>query len=225
MTLLPGVRFAVAPNFHLDIDWAGRVSIGASVVRTAGRPVACPPWRSASAEEVAALVLDPTQPGARDELPNCLCLFAVPAHLRSAFWDLLAQAREHGAVSPDGFSAFAADVASFLAFKQLPVPAGAVFELVVSGPGQEALLAGSPLWGLINLGEDAAWLVCLNVPADDSAAPHSLSVRLQLQPGEGARIPAGMPLGSDGLQREQPEVWLLIRLPGGTPGKLSDFMP
>jgi hypothetical protein len=225
MTLLPGVRFAVAPNFHLDIDWPGRLSVGASVERTAGGPVACPPWRPASAEELAALVLDPTQPGARDELPNCLCLFVVPAHLRSAFWDLLAQAQEDGAISPFGFNAFAADVASFLAFKQLPVPAGAVFELVVSRPGQTADLANSPLWGLINLGEDAASLACLNVPAGDTASPDSLPVRLQLQPGEGVRIPAGMPLASDGLQREQPEVWLLMRLPGGTPTDRPGSMP
>jgi hypothetical protein len=213
MTLPPGVRFAVAPNFHLDIDWPGRLSVGASVERTAGGPVPCPPWRPASAEEVTALVPDPTRPGAREELPGCLCLFVVPAHLRSAFWDLLVQAQEEGAISPTGFNAFAADVASFLAFKQLPVPAGAVFELVVSRPGKAALPADSPLWSLINLGEDAASLVCLNVAVGDTAAPESLPVRLQLQPGEGVRVPAGTLLGSDGLQREQPEVWLLIRWP------------
>ena len=134
MTLLPGVRFVVAPYFHLDIDWPARLSLGAGVESTAQGPVARSPWRPASAEELAALVPDPTRI-TREELPGCLCLFVVPAHLRSAFWDLLARAPEPGAVPAEGFGAFAAETARFLAFKQLPVPAGAVFDLVVARPG------------------------------------------------------------------------------------------
>src|SRR5262249_13727234 len=163
--------------------------------------------------ELAALVLDPTRPGAREELPGCVCLFVVPAHLRSGFWDLLAQAREQGANFADGFSAFAVEVANFLAFKQLPLPAGAVFELVVNRPGQPAPLAASPPWGLINLGEDAASVVVLDAPAGDGPAAEYPPVRLQLGPGEGARIPAGLLLGGGRAEGEQPEVLLLIRLP------------
>ena len=215
MTLLPGVRFAVAPYFHLDIDWPARLSLGASVELTDQGPVALPPWRPPSAAELVVLVLDPTRPGAREELPGCLCLFVVPAHLRSAFWDVLAQAQANGEVPPDGFSAFAAEVARFLAFKQLPLPVGAVFELVVNRPGPTAPLAASSLWGLINLGEDAASVVFLKVPAGDRPAPGSAPVRFQLEPGEGARAPAGLLLGSVRLGREQSELLLLIRLPGG----------
>jgi hypothetical protein len=220
MTPLPGFRFVVAPNFHLDLDWPARLSLGTGVERTAQGPGARPPWRPAVADELAALVLDPTRPGAREELTGCLCLFVVPAHLRSGFWDLLAQARENGANFADGFSAFAAEVASFLAFKQMPLPAGAVFELVVNRPGQAAPLAASPLWGLINLGEDAASVVVLDAPSGDRPAPEHPPVRLRLEPGEGARIPAGLLLGGARAEGDQPEVLLLVRWPEGV-GKVA----
>jgi hypothetical protein len=215
MTIPPRFRFVVAPYFHLDIDWPGRLSLGTSVEPTAQGPVARPPWRPASADDLATLVLDPTRPGAREELPGCLCLFVVPVHLRSTFWDLLAQAQENGEISLDGFGAFTAEVARFLAFKELPLPAGAVFELVLNRAGQPPSLPASSLWGLINLGEDAASVVVLNVPGHDGGCLDYPPVRFQFQPGEGARIPAGVLLGSDGLDREQPEVLLLIGLPGG----------
>jgi hypothetical protein len=175
--------------------------------------VARPPFRPASADDVAALVFDPTQAVRREEVTGCLCLFVVPMHLRSAFWNLLVQAQEHGAISPDGFNAFAAEVARFLAFKELPLPGGAVFELVAHAPGQAAPLTATCLWGLINLGETAPSLVFFNMPGRDDVAPDYAPVRLQLEPGEGVRIPAEVLLGSDGLDQEQPDVLLLIRMP------------
>jgi len=214
MTPLPGVRIVAAPYFHLDIDWPARLSLGAGVESTAQGPVARPPWRPASADELAVLLLDPTGTTARAELPGCLCLLVLPAHLRAAFWDLLARAPESGTVPAEGFGAFAAETARFLAFKQLPVPAGAVFDLVVTQPGPATPLAAAPLWGLINLGEDATSVVFLNVPADEIPAADHPPVRLQLGPGEGVRIPAGILLGTDGCQRDQPDVLLLVRLPG-----------
>jgi hypothetical protein len=213
MTPPPGIHFAVAPYFHIDIDWPGRLSLAAGVELTGEGPVTRPPWRPAGADELAALVLDPTQPGAREELPRCVCLFAVPAHLRAAFWDVVARGEEQGQIPADDFSAFADEVARFLAFKQMPLPVGAVFELLVSRPGQTAAPATSSGWGLINLGEEAVSVVFLSPPARDGSAPDHPPVRLQLAPGEGARIPAGLLLGSDDQEREQAEVLLLIRLP------------
>jgi hypothetical protein len=213
MTPLAGFRFVVAPHFHLDVDWPGRLSLAASVELTAQEPMVRPPWRTVQTDELAMLLLDPTQPGAREELPRCVCLFVVPVHLRSAFWDLVAQAEARGEISPDGFGAFTAEVGRFLAFKQLPLPPAAVCELVVNKPGQATLLAAPAVWALINLGEDAVAVVCLSVQSGDSAAPDCVPVRLQIEPGEGVRIPAGMMLGSDSLAREQPEVLLVIRVP------------
>jgi hypothetical protein len=151
-----------------------------------------------------------------------LCLLVLPAHLRAAFWDLLARAPEPGAVPSEGFEAFAAETARFLAFKELPVPGGAVFDLVVSRPGPATDLAAAPLWGLINLGEDAASVVFLNVPAGAIPAADYPPVRLRLGPGEGVRIPAGMLLGTDGFERDQPEVLLLIRLPWADGGEACE---
>jgi hypothetical protein len=222
MTPLPRVRFVAAPYFHLDIDWSARLSLGAGVESTPQGPVARPPWRPASAEELVALVLDPTRPITREELSGCLCLFVVPVHLRSGFWDLLARATESGAVPAEGFGAFVAETARFLAFKQLPVPAGAVFDLVVTRPGPAPRLATTALWGLINLGEDPASVVFLSAPVGEIPAADYPPVRLSLGPGEGVRIPAGILLGTDGFEREQPDVLLLIRLPeaggGEAPG-------
>jgi hypothetical protein len=216
MTLRPGFRLVVAPHFHLAADWPGRLSLGARVEQTPRGPVARPPWRAAGADELAVLLPDPTRATARAELPGCLCLFVLPAHLRAAFWDLLAGASGPGAVPAEGFDAFVAEAARFLAFKELPVPAGALFDLVVSRPATS--LAAASLWGLINLGEDATSVVFLNLPAGEIPDADYPPVRLRLGPGEGVRVPAGMLLGTGGFERDQPQVWLLISLPGAGGG-------
>jgi hypothetical protein len=214
MTLRPGFRLAVAPHFHLAIDWPERLALGAEVEQTAEGLVAGPPWRAPIAEELAALILDPAPPISCGELDLCLCLLVLPAHLRSAFWELLAQATEPGTLPFEGFNAFAAEIALFLAFKGLPVPDGVVLDLVVNRPGPVTHLGNADWWGLINLGEDAASVVFLNVQAGGVPIAACPPVRLQLEPGEGIRIPAGMLLGTGGVERDQPDVLLLIRLPG-----------
>ena len=212
MTLLPGFRVAVAPSFHLAGDWPERMSLGAGLEQTATGLVARPPWRLLSEDELAVLTPNPSMPC--EELCNCLCLFVVPVHLRSRFWDLLAQSQEHGEVPSDGFGDFVADVAGFLAFKRMRLPAGAISELVLNRPGPTAPLVASSLWGLINLGEDAASLVFLNVPVHDIPGPDYPPLRFQLAPGEGIQVPAGMLLGSVGPEREHSDVLLRIRLAG-----------
>jgi hypothetical protein len=222
MKLSRGCRLVVAPHFHLSGDWSRRVSLGTGVKPSAEGPGPQPSWRPASDEELTALVLDPTQPTAREELADCLCLFTVPAHLRATFWGLLAAAREQGEVPPEGFNAFVAQVAQFLAFKQLPVPVSAVFDLIVSSPGQAPVPGSSPLWGLINLGEDPASLVFVNVPAEDCPP-----VRIALEPGEGLRFPRdGVLVSSDSVDREQPDLLLVVRPPAAaTPAPVSPDLP
>jgi hypothetical protein len=167
--------------------------------------------RPAGADELAALLPDPTRTMSRAQLPDCLCLWVLPAHLRAAFWDLLAQAPEPGVLPAEGFNTFAAETARFLAFKEIPVPAGAVFDLVVTRPVPAPFLTAAALWGLVNLREDPATVVFLNVPAGEVPAAEYPPVRLQLGPGEGIRIPAGMLLGANASEGDQPGVWLLIR--------------
>src|SRR5262249_32855983 len=145
----------------------------------------------------------------------------VPVHLRAAFWDLLARAPEPGAVPAEGFGAFVAETARFLAFKQMPVPAGAGLCLVVA-PGGPAARGGAPgRGGPVHLGAGGAGGggVFLRGPAGGIPAAASPPVRLQLGPGEGVRIPAGLLVGTDGCERDQPDVLLLIRLPGAGGGE------
>jgi hypothetical protein len=150
-----------------------------------------PPWRAPSAEELAALVPDPA-PARRDDLDGCLCLFALSQHLQAAWRDLLDRARLAGTTRLEGFDAFVREVAALLAFKELPVPDGATFDLVASQPGQRSIRwsAGgarpeglafdrSPqaawppsrerrparLWGGINLGDEAISAVLVNLAA------------------------------------------------------------
>ncbi|MFO0877971.1 MAG: hypothetical protein U0840_11510 [Gemmataceae bacterium] len=212
MMLQPGFRLAVAPFFHLDTPWAESLALGVAEPTIEGL-AALPPWREATPEERALLVLDPAQPAPREILASCLSLFGVPGHLRSTFWTLLEQSQGTGQIDPAAFDGFAAKVAAFLAFKQLPVPAGAHFELVIRQAEGNVILADSSLWGLINLGEDATSVVFLNLPAEQLPGPTYPPIRLRLAPGQAVRLPAGMQLVVGGLEREQPDVLLQIRLP------------
>lgn len=174
-------QLAVAPHFHLAGAWAERVSVADG----AG-------WRAPHEGELTQLAVAPTT---RQELAECVCLFSLPAHLCKAFWSMLEQQVARG----DGdFVSFAAEVARFLAFKLLPAPEGAAFELVLRMAG--GAFDGSGLWGVVNLADEPAFVTW---PA----------LRLRLGPGEGCRVPAGLTL--DLLpQGEEPAVLLVVRLAG-----------
>jgi hypothetical protein len=191
MNLSHGHLLVVAPFFHQSIDWPSRLLMSSGVAQEQGRFVAWPPWRAPTAAELAALVANHA-PARRDDLNACLCLFALPQHLQTTWWDLLNRARLAGTRHLDGVDDFVREVASLLAFKELPVPDGASFELVASQPGQTSIRwnAGgvrqeglafdvSPLtpwppsheghtarlWGGINLGDEAMSVVLVNLPA------------------------------------------------------------
>jgi hypothetical protein len=191
MNLTHGHPLVVAPFFHQSVDWSSRLLVSGGVVEEEGRFVPRPPWRAPTAAELAALVTD-RAPAHHDDLAGCLCLFALPQHLQTTWWDLLEGARLAGTTHLDGFEVFVGEVASLLAFKELPVPDGASFDLVASQPGQRSIrwnaggarpegLAfdvsaqtpwppcpeGRParLWGGINLGDEAISVVLVNLAA------------------------------------------------------------
>jgi hypothetical protein len=188
MTLRPGCRVIVAPSFHLPIDWDGRILLGAGTEREGDGFLPRPDWRPPDDRERDLLVPDPLLP---QDLSRCLCLFQVPRHLQAAWGRLLEQAEQTGVAHLDGFDTFVADIAAFLAFKGLPVPDGAVFDLLVSTPGLLSvpwageraglafnLPAETPyppaqathrtgLWGGLNLGDEATSLLFINLPARD----------------------------------------------------------
>jgi len=201
MNLTHGYRLVAAPFFHQSIDWSSRLLVGGGVEEEQGRFVARLAWRVPTAAELAALAIDGA-PTKRDELDGCLCLFALPQHLQTAWWDMLDRARPAGTTHLEGFDAFVHEVGSLLAFKELPVPGGATFELVASQPGQRSIgwnsggarpeglaFDRSPrtpwplspeqrparLWGAINLGNEAIWAVLVNLAAEqmhDMLAQH-----------------------------------------------------
>jgi hypothetical protein len=166
--------FATAPNFQ-GSGWTDRLL----VAEGAG-------WRAPRADELAALVAEePRTDGAA-------WLFAIPQHLRAKFWDMLG---EEAAEGTGDFVAFADAVRQFLAFKELPPPAEAVFELLVQDVGAEVNTAR--LWALVNFSDEPVLL----------AWP---GVRLSLLPGAGCRLDTGFPPGVV-PPAEEPAALLAIR--------------
>jgi hypothetical protein len=193
MTFQPGCRFVVAPRFHLAADWPGRLLVGAGVEEADGCFFPLPLWRPATAEELAVLVHASAGPMSPSELESCVCLFQLPQHLRSEWWNLLEQAAGVlGTGRLAGFEAFAGQVGEFLSFKGIPVPERARWEMAVSMPGQRSvhwnwgpeanravglhcnLAPSTPwpgadelpwpwLWGCINLGDEPTSLVLVNL--------------------------------------------------------------
>src|SRR5262249_13650829 len=120
------------------------------------------------------------------------CLFQLPHHLRSEWWQSLGQATGVlGDGKLPGFEMFLSRVSEFLAFKRLPIPDDARCDAVVSDPGQGFLRWGREsnrpggllgnlalwearswaeehnwpgLWGGINLGDEETSVVLINLP-------------------------------------------------------------
>jgi hypothetical protein len=170
MMLQPGCRFAVAPHFHVPADWPRRLLVGAGVEEADGRFLPRQSWRPPTPGELALLVQEADRPEPSGEPEACVCLFQLPQHLRSEWWQLLDQGA--GGLTDGrlpGFEAFADRVGEFLAFKGLPVPEDARCEVVVSNPGLRSLgpgvqaRRGSRLWGGINLGDEETAVVLINL--------------------------------------------------------------
>ena len=104
MNLLSGCRFTVAPKFHLNADWATRITIGTGVEEADGRFFPRGPWRAPTSGELALLVArepaaspsgalplldDPAPPARAGALDDHICLFQIPEHLREAWWTLV----------------------------------------------------------------------------------------------------------------------------------------
>src|SRR5262249_20365864 len=124
-------------------------------------------------------------------------LFVLPGHLRSSFWGMLEQGGAAG-----GFEAFASEVGRFLAFKELPPPERAVFELVLHGAGGKVEPRG--LWAGVNLGEDP---VLVGGPG----------LRVRLGAGEGGRLPEEVAAEVLPPKGDTPDVLLLVRRPAWEP--------
>jgi hypothetical protein len=116
--------------------------------------------------------------------------------MRAKFWEMLG---EEAAEGTGDFVTFAAGLREFLAFKNLPPPAGSVFDLVVQDAGGTVATAG--LWALVNFGDEP---LLLDWP----------DVRLRLGPGEGCCLAAGEP-PRVAVPAEEPNVMVAIRREAG----------
>jgi hypothetical protein len=167
--------FAIAANFQIGGGWTDRLF----VAEGGG-------WRAPREDELAALVVEAPR------TDGTACLFVIPGHLRAKFWAMLG----HEAAEGTGdFVGFADEMRQFLAFKELPPPADAVFELLVQDVDGEVDTAR--LWSLVNFSDEPLLL----------AWP---GVRLRLSPGGGCRLDAGFPPGVV-PPVEEPNVLLAIR--------------
>ena len=167
--------FAIAANFHSSGGWMDRLLVPEGVG-----------WRAPREDELAVLVAE------TPHADGVACLFVIPGHLRAKFWDMLG---EEAAEGTGDFVSFAEEMRQFLAFKELPPPADAVFELLVQDVGGEVDTAG--LWSLLNLDDEPLLL----------AWP---GIRLRLDPGTGCRFDTGFPPGVV-PPTEEPNVLLVIR--------------
>lgn len=209
MNFQPGCRFAIAPRFHLPVDWPRRLRVGSGVEDNNGF-FPRGPWRAPTDDELAHLIGNADSTSAQE--PNGLVeLFRLPEHLRSEWWKLLERAVAIMEGRLPNYDAFVARVVSFLAFKGLPIPEGATCDAVVNRPGQRSIRcnakSGRPLgmncslyprtpwpvsevartprlWGGINLGDEATSLVLINLTCAQMNSATSLPIQSAATIGE-----------------------------------------
>jgi hypothetical protein len=203
MTLPLGCRLTVAPRFHLEPDWAARLAVGAGVQEADGRFFPRGPWRPLSAAEINLLIAGPEDGLQKDAETGCL--FQIPGHLKTAWWDLLDKSVEAGVTALPGFEDFTRQVAEFLRFKHLEVPPSLQMEAVVTAAGRCSMRSdpqtGAPaglgpslaswaeysqtkgvprLWAVVNLGDEDTSLVLIASPIQ--GLPAHLALRHPGQP-------------------------------------------
>jgi hypothetical protein len=187
MNLQVGFPLVVAPLFRLAVDWSAQLLLSPGVEEEQGRFFPRLDWRTPTNDELALLVSDSSSDQSPD-LEQALCLYQLPQHLHTLWWNLIEQSSEPGAPSPGGFDFFVQQVAGLLAFKGLAVPPQAVFDLVAGKPGQRSVpwdVRGTPpvglafnrpraawplsegstssLWGAVNLGDEPLSLLLCNL--------------------------------------------------------------
>jgi len=204
--LQPGFTLGVAARFHVRSRWAERLRVSDDMERVDAGLDPRVDWRPPTADELSMLV-DEAPPGVNPLRTN---LLAIPAWLRTAWWDHVDQT---------GYERFASDVLEFLRFKDLPLPPLCEIEVTVSRPDEtrtrlhEATKA-APLV-VVNLGDEASHIIMSNLPpAATAGRPYEARsayplVRIRLDPGEGLWFP---PCGviCDGWTREKRELDVLL---------------
>src|SRR5215470_5565672 len=128
MFLSPGLTFCVAPRFHCAGDWADRLRLSGGLVRSAAVIHPRDEWRAPAEAELRILVAGERAPPSPHPVVQ---LFAIPAALRSRWWELAERDEGSGSSLP-GYDGLIEDLVEFLRFKRLPVPARCSAATVVS---------------------------------------------------------------------------------------------
>jgi hypothetical protein len=255
-------RLTIAPRFQLGRGLLGRVDRNGGVER-GGDGFYSPrnDWRALGAEELSALVAEGSGPEAL--LPATqLGLLQIPERIRAAWW----REAEKSPRTQDFEPVFTALV-EFLRFKRLPLPERVHLEVAVNAPDlastraapggvrqglayRDPSAAGSAsarqAVGLVNLGDEATFVVLLELPpaallarllaAGESRArtlspdrlvnsyferfPRQSLLRVLLEPGEGLWLsPEGV--AHDGWTRgkQDLDVVLSLRIEVGRPSE------
>jgi hypothetical protein len=201
-----GCRFCNAPRFHATATWPERLRLNGGVVRDGDRYVPEGTWRPPTEAELALLVA-PGEAG-EESWEERACVFAVPDHLRSLWWDLVAVAPDR----PPDVAPLARAFADFAQFKKMPLPPRCAFDVVVTPPRRPA--AVGPFVAGVNLGDAPTSLIMLNRSptirffADSPGYP---LVRLDLGPGEGVWLPPAALVLDRCTSDRDVDVWLAIR--------------
>jgi hypothetical protein len=149
----------VAPRFHLAADWANRLTMGAGVSQLDGRFFPRGPWRPLTADEINLLIAGP-EPGPEQDAETGW-LFQIPGHLRAAWWELLDRSVEAPDPALPGFEGFTGQVAEFLRFKHMEVPASLQMEVVVTAAGRGSMRSDRETGVPAGLGPSLApWAAC-----------------------------------------------------------------
>jgi hypothetical protein len=234
ISLLPGIRVAAAPHFHLARTWADRLQLNSGVLMEGNCVMPRDDWRQPSSHEIELLTV------LGSDAANTIALFNVPERLRVLWWDTAADP----AAAPAAFKAFSAQVLEFLQFKMLPLPPACNFELVIHAPDQASTrpqaggligeLSSNRLVGAINLSDETTAVIFLNLgiaqlsnwslPVSGSgsiqdraraflsANPGYPLVKLNLGPAEGYWLPASpVVIDCDTRGRSEVDVQLVLR--------------
>jgi hypothetical protein len=142
-------------------------------------------WRALSAEELSSLVTETSGPGAVLS-PTELGLLQIPERIRAAWW----REAEKGS-GCEGFERVFTALTEFFRFKRLPFPERVHLEVAVNAPGLASTRPGPDgvrrglaycdppdagqgrsrqTLGLVNLGDEAAFVVLLDLPPSKLAA-------------------------------------------------------
>jgi hypothetical protein len=244
--LAAGFRLSVAPRFHSPVAWSDRLRINSGTQWLGGVFIARPAWRAPSPAELQRLLAPDEAATDQDFSNEGLTLFGIPEHLRRTWWDTAAQEVAEGNAAGPGSQAFTRALGEFLAYKGWPFPLAAACDLILSetgqpstrldpatgNPGGLAVVPAAPVWGVLNLGDEATALHFVNLSlaqcrellrpggqlADVRPArffeqfPDYPLVRLQLEPGEAVRFPGGgLFWDSSTVGKDDLDVLLIVR--------------